>query len=171
MLRPGLPERFPVRIATPNDAAAITLLINAAFRLAEGSFVKGDRIAREEVIDSLNTGKFLVAEDEGALVGCVYVEPRDDRAYLGLLSVDPSRQRSGLGSQLMEAAENYCQGRACRFMDIKIVNLRTDLPSFYQKRGYIETGTSSFPAHVETTEACYFIDMTKPLDPRRQEST
>jgi predicted N-acetyltransferase YhbS len=156
-------NHFRVRIADPADAEELTLLINAAFRLAEGFFVEGNRIEVEEVIDALGTGKFLLAEKEGTLVGCIYVEPRGERAYLGLLSVDPSRQQSGVGSLLMAAGENYCSGLACRFMDIKIVNLRKELPDFYRRRGYVETGTSSFPADVETRQPCYFIDMTKAL--------
>lgn len=157
------PDSIPVRIADPADAREITLLINSAFRVAEGFFVDGNRIAIKEVIDSLGTGKFLLAEEKGMLVGCVYVEPRGERAYLGLLSVDPARQQSGVGSLLMAAGEDYCRGLGCRFMDIKIVNLRRDLPAFYRRRGYLETGTSSFPAAVATKQPCYFIDMTKPL--------
>jgi N-acetylglutamate synthase-like GNAT family acetyltransferase len=157
------PKHFQVRIADSSDAGEITLLINSAFRSAESFFVEGDRIELKEVIKLLNTGKFLLAEEEGTLIGCVYVEPRGERAYLGLLSVDPSRQQSGVGSLLMTAAENYCTGLACRFMDIKLVNLRKELPDFYRKRGYVETGTSNFPAEVATKEHCYFIDMAKPL--------
>lgn len=156
-------NHFRVRIADPADAGDITHLINSAFRLAEGFFVKRDRIELKEVVDSLSVGAFLLAEQEGALVGCVYVEPRGDRAYLGLLSVDPSRQHSGVGSLLMAAAEDYCTGLACRFMDIKIVNLRKELPEFYRRRGYVVTGTSGFPTDIETKQPCYFIDMTKPL--------
>jgi N-acetylglutamate synthase-like GNAT family acetyltransferase len=163
MSKPNPTKHFQVRIADSGDAGEITLLINSAFRLAEGFFIEGDRIEEKEVIHSLTTGKFLLAEEEGTLIGCVYVEPRGDRAYLGLLSVDRSRQQSGVGSLLMAAAEDYCSGLAFRFMDIKIVNLRKDLPGFYQRRGYVETGTSSFPAHIETKEPCYFIDMAKPL--------
>ena len=117
----------------------------------------------KEVIDSLSTGKFLLAEEEGTLIGCVYVEPHGERAYLGLLSVDPSRQQSGVGSLLMDAGEEYCTSLACRFMDIKMVNLRQDLTGFYQKRGYVETGTSPFPAHIPIKVPCHFIDMSKPL--------
>ena len=167
MSKPELTKHFQVRIAERSDAGEITLLINSAFRLAEGFFVKRDRIEMKEVIDLLNTGKFLLADEEGTLIGCVYVEPRGERAYLGLLSVNPSRQQSGMGSLLMTAAENYCSGLACRFMDIKIVNLRKELPGFYQKRGYVETGTSNFPADIETKEPCYFIDMAKPLDSKQ----
>jgi N-acetylglutamate synthase-like GNAT family acetyltransferase len=156
-------NNFQVRIADAADAEGITLLINSAFHPAEGFFVEGDRIKLKEVIDSLNSGKFLLAEEEGALIGCVYVEPRGERAYLGLLSVDPSRQQSGVGSLLMDAGEKYCSSIACRFMDIKMVNLRKELVGFYQRRGYVETGTSRFPANIETKQPCYFIDMTKPL--------
>ena len=165
MSKPDQTKHFQVRIADSSDAEEIAVLINSAFRVAEGFFVKGNRIEVQEVIDSISTGKFLLAETEATLIGCVYVEPRDERAYLGLLCVDPSRQQSGVGSLLMAAAEDYCSRLACRFMDIKIVNLRKELPGFYQKRGYVETGTSSFPADIETVQPCHFIDMAKPLCP------
>jgi len=48
-------------------------------------------------------------------------------------------------------------------MDIKVVNLRTDLFGFYQKRGYVVTGTSPFPTDVETKLPVHFIDMSKQL--------
>lgn len=163
MSKPDLTRHFQVRIAGMADAGKITFLINSAFRSAEGFFVEGDRLEAKEVIDKLNTGKFLLVEAGGTLIGCVYVEPRGERAYLGLLSVDPSRQTSGVGSLLMAEAENYCRELGCRFMDIKLVNLRKELPAFYEKRGYVETGTSSFPANVATKEPCHFIDMAKPL--------
>lgn len=163
MSEPKPAKDLQVRIADLGDAKEITLLINLAFRSAESFFIETDRIELREVLDSLGTGKFLLAEDNGTLIGCVYVEPRGERAYLGLLSVVPSQHHSGVGSLLMAAGEDYCRGLACRFMDIKLVNLRKELPAFYQKRGYVEIGTSSFPAEVKTKVPCFFIDMTKPL--------
>jgi predicted N-acetyltransferase YhbS len=111
----------------------------------------------------LTSGVFLVAESEAAISGCVYLEPRGERAYLGLLSVDPALQQSGLGSRLMTAGEEYCRERGARFMDIYIVNLRTELPAYYRKRGYVENGTTPFPADVPTKQPCHFINMSKPL--------
>ena len=155
-----------VRIAQREDAEEITTVINSAFRRAEEFFVEGDRVDVAEVLNFLNSGKFLLAENDYTLLGCVYVEPREslDRAYLGLLAVDPGRQQSGLGSMLMDAAEDYCRALGLRFMDIKVVNLREELAGFYSKRGYVETGISPFPAEVETKLPCHFIDMSKPLD-------
>jgi ribosomal protein S18 acetylase RimI-like enzyme len=130
------------------------------------------------VLNFLSSGKFLLAESKHTLLGCVYVEPghldsnrssaqSQVRAYLGLLAVDPGSQQSGLGSMLMEAAEEYCRALGLRFMDIKVVNLREELAGFYRKRGYVKTGTSAFPAEVVTKLPCHFIEMSKPLDADR----
>lgn len=142
-------------------------LINAAFRRVETFFIDADRIDLEGVLQLLETGKFLLAENEESLLGCVYVEqrysPDDPRAYLGLLSVNPSKQRIGIASELMEVAEDYCHEEGARFMDLKVVNLREELLSFYSKRGYVKTGSSPFPPEVETLIRCHLIIMTKPL--------
>ena len=154
---------LPIRIATAADAASITALINAAFRKSEGFFVDGPRISEAEVAEHVARGHFLLAETGGKLNGCVYVELRGERSYLGLLSVDPDCQQGGLGSFLMSAAENYCRERGSRFMDIYIVNVRQELPPFYQRRGYVENGTTPFPDDVVTKIPCHFINMSKAL--------
>lgn len=138
-------------------------VINSAFRIAEEFFCFEDRITLEEVERLFTTGTFVVAEIDRVLGGCVYVELRGDRSYLGLLSVDPSQQQSGLGSLLMTAAEKHCSELGSQFMDIYIVNLRTELTPFYQRRGYVETGTLPFPSKVQTKHPCHFITMAKPL--------
>jgi GNAT superfamily N-acetyltransferase len=154
---------LPIRVAAPADAAKIIAVINAAFRIAEGFFVDGPRISQAEVEQLLGKGIFLLAETGRQLNGCVYVELRGERSYLGLLSVDPSYQRGGLGSFLMHEAESYCRERGSRFMDILIVNLRQELPAFYQRRGYVESGATPFPDEIDTKMPCHFINMTKPL--------
>ncbi len=150
------------RMAEIRDAESITAVINAAFRKAEGFLLDSDRIDVESVRSLLEKGKFLVTE--GELVGCVYVEIHGDRAYLGLLSVDPKHQGAGLGSLLMNAAEELCAKSGCRFADLKIINLRTENHALYSRRGYAETGTEPFPSHLTPKLPCYFITMTKRLD-------
>ena len=153
----------PIRIAKASDAARITAVINAAFHKLEGFFLDGPRISEAEVEQHLAKGAFLLAETGDKLNGCVYVELRGERSYLGLLSVDPAYQQSGLGSFLMVAAENYCRERGSRFMDIYIVNVRQELPPFYQRRGYVEMGTSPFQEGFVTKIPCHFINMSKGL--------
>jgi predicted N-acetyltransferase YhbS len=152
-----------VRLAEDRDVKAIMSVINAAFRKAESFFIDGDRLDEESMQSLFEKGKFLVADDGGVVAGCVYVELRGERAYLGLLSVDPQRQKAGLGSTLMNAAEKFCRNAGCRFMDLRIVNLRRELPGFYRRRGYAETGTAPFPTGINSKLPCHFVEMSKPL--------
>ncbi len=152
----------PLRVAQPADADAITPLINAAFQV-ESFFKRGDRLNLAEVQARFATGRFILAEQDGVILGCVYVEPGAERAYIGLLSVEPSLQGSGLGKRLMTAAEEYCRAAGCRFVDLRVVNLRQELPPFYRKLGYEQTGTEPFPAEAHTEIPCHFLIMSKSL--------
>ena len=157
-----------VRVADSRDADAIVALINVAFRLAEGFLIDRDRIDLATIQELLQKGTFLVAEDKAAgyntLCGCVYVEPRGrDRSYLGLLAVEPRLQKSGIGSQLMQAAEAYCAKSGSRFMDLRIVSVRTELPAFYRRHGYVEAGIEPFTPGLNPKVLCHFVWMSKPL--------
>lgn len=151
------------RIAGNEDAERLMDLVNSAFRQAESFIIDRDRIDLEVVQSLLAKGKFLVAGDGSALAGCVYLELRGERAYLGMLSVDPARQKAGVGSMLMREAEVYCARAGCRFMDLRIIDLRKDNQAFYKHRGYVETGTEPFPSDLDTKLPCHFVNMSKPL--------
>jgi predicted N-acetyltransferase YhbS len=81
----------------------------------------------------------------------------------GFLAVDPERQHRGLGRRLVEEAENHARASGCRAMDIHIVSLRVELPPFYRRLGYVETGTEPFPAEIKSKLPCHFVLMSKPL--------
>ena len=159
---PNCSNALRFRTAASTDIEKLTALINAAF-IVERPIFGGDRINAQEVRERLRTGQFILAEDEGGLAGCFYVELRGERAYLGLLSVDSSRQRSGIGSKLVAAAEDHCRSVGCRFLDLRIVSARQGLPEFYGRLGYSQTGTSRLPADVKPKVPCHFIHMSKPL--------
>jgi len=151
-----------MRTATPSDTDAIARLVNTAF-LVEQFFIERDRTNPATVRSLLEKGKFLVAEDAPNLVGCIYVELRGEHSYLGLLSVAPQRQGTGLGRQLVGAAEQFSRGAGCRAIDLRIVSARAELLPFYRRLGYAENGTAPFPADVQTKVPSHFIRMTKGL--------
>jgi predicted N-acetyltransferase YhbS len=144
------------------DAPRVAALINAAFQV-ERFFVDGDRTNAEEVQALLGKGSFLLAEEGAALIGCVYVEPRGQRGYFGLLSVQPGRHGQGLGRELVAAAEDHLRRAGCGAVDILVVNLRTELPPFYRRLGYAESGTFPFPDNGRAMRPCHFIAMAKTL--------
>ncbi len=151
-----------IRVAEISEAEGIARLINAAFSI-EKFFVDGDRSSPDQVRALFPKGEFLVVDGESALAACGYVEQRGERAYLGMLSIDPARQRSGIGSRLVAAAEEWAREKGCRFMDLRIVNLREDLPAFYRRLGYVEEGTDPFPPDTPTKLPCHLVNMWKRL--------
>ena len=153
-----------VRVARESDLLALMTLVNQAFQV-ERFFLIGNRLDPESTRQHFEKGRFLLAEENSVLVGCVFVELHGDRGYLGLLSVDPARQKSGIGRQLVSAAEEFARGTRALHMDLTVVNLRSELLLFYQKLGYTVIGTE--PAREDlarrVSQPCHLIRMSKPL--------
>jgi len=150
----------PLRVATAPDASAIAAVINAAFEV-ERFFVEGSRTNVDEILEYMRKGMFLVAEGGGGITGCVYVEPQGERGYFGLLAVEPREKGRGLGRLMVAAAEDDLRRAGCQVVDIRVVDLRTELVPFYRRLGYEETGTEPFP--TQTRRPCHFIRMSKTL--------
>ena len=151
-----------LRQASAADTDTLVTLINRAYEV-EKFFVDGDRISPTQVTDLLSRGIFLMAEDDGAPAACVYVEIQGERGYFGLLAVDPGRQGHGWGRTMVDAAEQHARAAGCTVMDISVVNLRTELPPFYHRLGYAQTGTAPF-TDQRATQPCHFVLMSKPID-------
>jgi GNAT superfamily N-acetyltransferase len=162
-----------IRTATSAEAADLARIINDAF-VVEAFFKIGDRTSADEISELMRAGsEFLVLDDvepgtgtgtgTGTLLGCVCLTCIGDHGYLGMLSIDPARQRRGLGRMLIDAVEARARELGCRVMDIHIVNLREELPAYYRRLGYVESGTLPFSEPERSTQPCFFIVMSKPL--------
>jgi ribosomal protein S18 acetylase RimI-like enzyme len=150
------------RVASISDAEKLVQLINAAFAV-ERVAIEGDRIDRAGVEKYMGTGTFLLLENSGVLLGCVYVEKRGDRGYLGLLAVDPALQKRGIGRRLTAQAEKHLQESGCGAIDLRVISARAELLAFYKTLGYAVTHSSAMPAEVPLKVACHYIHMSKNL--------
>ena len=153
-----------IRTAGLSDSAAIISVVNAAF--AVETFLGGTRTDEERLNKMMQKGTFFVAENSaGRVVASVYAELRGKRGYFGMLAVDPDLQGTGLGRLMTEAVEHYCRKHDCTDMDLTVLSLRTELPAFYRKLGYVETGTEEFRPSRPLKDGikCHCIVMSKPL--------
>lgn len=154
-----------IRCAEAADGDRLIPLINAAFRIAE-PFMSGPRTDPERLAAVMAKGTILLAEDlAGRLAASVYTEIRGERGYLGMLAVDPARQGGGIGRRMMEAAEDHLRARGCVAVDLTVLSLRPELPPFYRKLGYVETGTEEFryPHPIKGGLECHCVVMSKGL--------
>jgi GNAT superfamily N-acetyltransferase len=155
---------FDYRTANETDAEALVPLINRAFEV-ELQFFTTERIGLAETVEHLKKGMFVIAESDGRLAGCNYVELRGDAGYFGLLSVDPDQQGRGLGRKLVEQAEEFCREGGCSVMQIRVLNHRTELPPFYEKLGYRVTGSEEVEQVASARVPYHFLIMEKELLP------
>jgi GNAT superfamily N-acetyltransferase len=152
-------DSFTFRTAGEPDAEALVPLINSAFAV-ELQFFTTERIDLEQTREHLKKGTFLLAETDGHIAGCNYVELRGDAGYFGLLSVHPNFQGRGLGKILVDQAEEFCRAAGCSKMQIRVLNHRTELPPFYEKLGYSvarkeevdQVGSARMPYHFLVME-------------------
>ena len=49
------------------------------------------------------------------------------------------------------------------FLDLDMINLREELPAFYEKFGFVQVGTAEMGDRHKLTQPCYRIQMSKPL--------
>ena len=171
--------------ATAADLPALHALVESAYRgdsarggwTHEADLLGGQRTdlaaLSEQIEDPAQA--ILVARDGAGLVGCVAIADRGgSTAYVGLVTVDPARQASGLGRQLLTAAEDHAtQYFAADRAEMTVISLRTELIAWYQRRGYALTGeTRPFPAAdprfgLPQRGDLGFVVMAKPLAPQR----
>lgn len=143
--------------ATPADAAALTHLINSAYRgdaskkgwTTEADLLDGQRTDEAAVTDLITKPNAVILKYETAengLQGCAYVEKEKAQLYLGMLTVAPHLQNSGIGKQLLQAAEAYAQEQRCTAVVMTVISVRHELIQWYERKGYKSTGeTKPFP--------------------------
>jgi amino-acid N-acetyltransferase len=126
-----------IRHARIGDADAICELINY---YAE----RGRMLHRslESAYDSLR--EFLVAEDDGAVVGCVAVDIFwADLGEVKSLAVTPGRLREGIGAALVEAAE-----QDARHLGVRKLFALTYEKDFFAARGFRQIHRDTLPEKV-----------------------
>jgi ribosomal protein S18 acetylase RimI-like enzyme len=152
-------DNFTITIAAKEDIAPIEKLVNSAYRgdssrqgwTTEADLLDGIRTNKDVLSGMINRGDSIVLKCNKAknqLVGCVYLQKKEDKLYLGMLTVAPDIQAQGIGKKLLQAAEEYAQTQQCTAITITVISLRQELINWYERRGYKATGERKpFPSN------------------------
>ncbi|HEX8315781.1 MAG TPA: GNAT family N-acetyltransferase, partial [Flavisolibacter sp.] len=135
-----------IRRAGSADIPLLNVLVNSAYRgetsrigwTTEADLLDGIRTSEESLTTMLQKpgAVILVAEKEGIIKGCVYLEKQGDALYLGMLTVNPELQGKGLGAQLMKASEEYAKTVRCRQIKMTVITSRDTLIAYYERKGF-----------------------------------
>jgi GNAT superfamily N-acetyltransferase len=162
----------------------IVRIINAAYAVGEaGLWLEGaTRTDPGEIAEAIRGGGMLGATLEGRVVGCAYVRPLDaETADLGLISAAPEQWGSGVGRELVRAAEALMRSQDVTTMQLELlvpkgwVHPEKDrLRSWYTRLDYRVVRSApvhEVAPHIEPRLAvpCEFLIFRKALIQRRAE--
>jgi amino-acid N-acetyltransferase len=150
-----------LRKASLTDITALLELINAYA-------VKGIMLPRTEFEMAENIRDFLVAFDEGGLVGCGALHfYTASSGEVRSLAVDPAVKTRGIGRALVEALEEEA-----RAQDLHSIFAFTYVPGFFGKLGFEEVDRGELPLKAwkdclrcPKFQACDEIAVLKRLKP------
>lgn len=172
------------QIAGSADIPELVALIESAYRgddsragwTTEADLLGGQRIDADmaaEMLAEPGSTVLLVRDESGAALGTVHLRDLGDRtAYFGTFAVSPRAQGRGVGKELMTYAEAFARDRiGAERMRMTVIDQRTELIAFYERRGYVQTGEREpFPYGEERfglprTDDLEFVVLVKELDP------
>ena len=151
--------RVTIRPAAPSDAESLAVIYRASsehhFRLDPSLYSPppvDDLVERYRTRLPLpENSEILVAEIEGEVVGWLEIVLKSAGGGPGMLrdqasaeidiAVDPDHRSSGVGSELMRAAEAWTVERGAELMTVEVHVANVDAVRFYQERhGWRTTG-------------------------------
>lgn len=151
-----------LRPADETDAPTIVFLMHTAFQEYATTLDPPSGVLKETeaiVRDKMQAAHWLIAEQDGKPVGCVFYDLHADYAYLGRLAVLPENRGHGIASALTEAVEQ--QAVAANLLRVRL-GARIALPhliALYERRGYRIIAYETHPGYAEPT----YVTMEKVL--------
>jgi len=171
--------RFPIESDLGADnIKRLSDLINEVYDDAESGMWKrkGTRTNPAEVERLLRAQALILAEIDGALAGSVNVNlMRDGVGEFGMLVADLNHRGKGIGSALIDRAENWAREMACHTMRLELLAPRNwthpskeFLKNWYSRIGYKPQAAESLeilhPELVpELATECDYTVWYKPL--------
>ncbi|MBC8366023.1 GNAT family acetyltransferase [bacterium] len=122
-----------IRPATREDRTAVADLWRLVFPDAPAHNCPEDDFDRKMLV---HPELFLLAEDEGEIIGSVMGGYDGHRGWIYYMAVHPQQRRKGLGRSLMEAAESSLVKAGCPKVNLQVRAENHEVVSFYRSLGY-----------------------------------
>lgn len=84
-----------------------------------------------------DTGLFLVAEEDGKIIGAVMGTYDGRRGWINHLAVCPQFQNRAIGRALLDALETWLREKGCAKINLLIEMDNQKVQPFYERVGYV----------------------------------
>lgn len=92
---------------------------------------------------------FLVAIEDGRVIGTIMAGYEGHRGWINYLAVDPGFRRQGLGQNLMTEAEDRLSKLGCPKVNLQVRIDNEEALEFYERIGYSRDDVISFGKRLE----------------------
>jgi amino-acid N-acetyltransferase len=124
-------QSIDIRLAQASDLKEILELL------------KDSEMPVEDLV-SASPAQFLVARRDDATAGCVGIELTGRYALIRSLAVGKTNRGEGIGSRLLQAAEDLCQQQGVRAVYL----LTLTAEPFFARRGYWRADRAMAPSDI-----------------------
>lgn len=133
----------PDTVGTLSDLDAETLRIFKLLSYADDSLQEQGELCEPAVLDTLENvatygHAFVSRHPDTAIVrGALVAAPGETPATydIELLAVDPAYRKSGIGSELLEFAEQHARKLGARVLSLQAIN-KPEVTAFYERNGF-----------------------------------
>ncbi|MDG1871456.1 MAG: GNAT family N-acetyltransferase, partial [Flavobacterium sp.] len=118
------------------DATALTLLINSAYRgesskkgwTTEATILEGSRTNETEILEIIKDSNqtLLKFVEDKTILGCVLLIEKESKLYLGMLTVSPELQNSGIGKKLLAVTEDHANQIGLKRIVMTVISIRKE---------------------------------------------
>jgi ribosomal protein S18 acetylase RimI-like enzyme len=130
-----------LRIARPEDRAAVEAIVHAAYSIYVERIGKAPGPLLDDYAGLIAAGAVSVLEDpDGAIAALVVVLPKPDYLLLDNIAVRPDRQGRGFGRRLVAFAESEARRLGYVALRLYTNEKMTENIALYERLGFREIG-------------------------------
>ena len=153
------PANFSLDVATEKDLPDVWQIIdaNSDWLVSQGHTHWKEWYTKDLVAEKIAHGHQFIAKKDGVAVGTVnldtkhvgyylpeeiaqFEEPDAPALYIGALGVTPEYHNQGIGSEIMNLAEEYARKLGLQLIRFDCKAALDDLVRFYTTKGYAHVG-------------------------------
>ncbi|MDQ3707531.1 MAG: GNAT family N-acetyltransferase [Chloroflexota bacterium] len=132
-----------VRLAVPEDAPAIALVLAAAFAEYEPAYTpqafSATTPTSEQILHRFHEGPVWVALHDSSIVGTVAAVPKGERLYVRSMGVLPSSRGKGIGGLLLRHVESVAIQHGYKSLFLSTTPFLDAAIALYEHFGFTRT--------------------------------
>ena len=133
-------QDLEIRLATPNDAAAIASLLHKSFVEYEMLYTSEGFAATVGTLDMvkarLNEGPMWVAHENLAIVGTLSAVLKGEKLYIRGMAVDPTARGKRIGRSLLDCAKEFAIEKKCSCLFLSTTPFLSRAIRLYEDYGF-----------------------------------